>query len=47
MEGEDELVTGKTEVSRHQHHICQLLPNSEVFQLSPSVQGNHNADFYI
>ena len=45
VKGEDELVTGNTDVPRHQDHICQLLPNTEIFQLGPSIhQSHHHSD---
>ena len=45
VKGEDELVTGNTEVSGHQRYIRQLLLYTEKFQLEPSVQSHHHADF--
>ena len=45
VKGEDELVTGNTDVPRHQDHICQLLPNTEILQLGPSIyQSDHYSD---
>ena len=45
VKGEDELVTGNTDISRHQSYIRQLLSDTEMLQLDSPVQSHHHDDW--
>ena len=37
VEGEEKFMTGQTEISRLQVHICQFLSHTKLLHLDPSV----------